>query len=516
MKELRIQAIDDVLKSKYKKITPAFKDSFKASMIVGLIAHMYMFTNKLPNYDDIGLNGIGATFRLGRWFLWFLGAVANHLELLYSIPWINGLFTIFMIALSAGIVSEVLQIKSKVANFMVGAFMVAFPSWTATMFFMFTAPYYGLALFMACLSIFLAWQCNNRKWHMIAPLFLACSLGIYQAYITFVATLYVILLIMKLVEERENWIKVIRDTVYCLVQLLVAGVIYYLIMKLSLYLTHQELASYKGMDSMGSLSIEGIQNFINTILTDFFGIFLNNNLELSYSIILKGMYSILFIISTVLLMKLFYGLVIGKKYSLAIELVVFVIAYVISINSIYLLCQDGVYSLVRFAYVCLIIFPICLIDRTRCNTRNIMEWILMISLFVGIGSYCHYANGQYLSIQLSFDQAYSYYNTIITQVKSLDGYHTDMPVTFVGYGNISDESLYKNEVMEVFNISGRDDILAQTYNLGDFLRYYCGFDVEFIDIDVEKYPEIVQMEIYPEKNSIGIVENMVVVKLAEN
>ena len=84
-------------------------------IIIGLIAHLYMFTNKLPNYDDMLINSFGATFRLGRWFLWLLGAVAYHLDLVYSLPWVNGILSLLFLAVAAMLMVDVLNIKNKIS-----------------------------------------------------------------------------------------------------------------------------------------------------------------------------------------------------------------------------------------------------------------------------------------------------------------------------------------------------------------------------------------------------------------
>ena len=69
--------------------------------------------------------------------------------------------------------------------------------------------------------------------------------------------------------------------------------------------------------------------------------------------------------------------------------------------------------------------------------------------------------------------------------------------------------------MKVFEISGRDQVLAQTYDMGAFLRYYCGFDVEFFDIDTMQYKEISDMPTYPSEGSVQIIDGNVVVKFSE-
>lgn len=93
---------DNIIQILNKKISRECKLAFLSALIIGLIAHTYMFTNKIPNYDDLRtIDGFGTTFRSGRWFLWIVGTVAYHLDFVFSLPWMNGLIFVCLIALSA-------------------------------------------------------------------------------------------------------------------------------------------------------------------------------------------------------------------------------------------------------------------------------------------------------------------------------------------------------------------------------------------------------------------------------
>lgn len=514
----KIQSIDETIRTIYSTISKPFKTAFVASIIFGLIAHLYMFMNKLPNYDDMGLNGFGATFRLGRWFLWVLGATAHHLDFVYSLPWVNGLISLSFIAVSAGLVADLFRIKSAVGNVIIGAAMIVYPSWTATFFFMFTAPYYAIALCLAVCAVYMT--IKGKRFFIPASVMLACSLGIYQAYIPFAATIYVMVILLMIVERKNDGIKIIRNAFYYLGQLVVGGVIYLIITKISLLLTNQKLADYKGMNSLGGFSGSSISEFFKIIVNDFFGLAYNNNLELSYNYVTKFMYLFLFMLIGALIIAETRMLISERQYLKAIELMVITFCFVIAVNSIYIVCQE-VYSLMRYAYVTLLILPICLIDRYKKNstTQGIghllrVEWAVSVVLTAGILSYCHFANAQYLSLNLGFEQASGYYGTIITQIKELEGYNPEMKTAFIGYDKIEDQSLYRNQVMEVFDMSGRDKVMAEAYSIEYFLKYYCGFDTQLVEFNADN-AEVVQMPVYPQKGSIKIIDNTVVVKFAD-
>lgn len=510
--------IDQVAKRAYKKIPVKFKIAFISAIIIGLIAHMYMFTNKLPNMDDlVGVDNFGVTFKNGRWFLWIVGAAAYHLNLVFSMPWLNGLITLILLACSAGVISVLLDLKSNIASAIVGAALVVFPSWTATFFYMFTAPYYALAVFMSVWAIY--FTVKVKKGCLVAIPLIACAMGIYQAYLPFIATLFVVLLFLQLFEENKTYLDVLKASFFYLLNLFAGVVVYFIAMKLSLLVTHQSLNTYKGLDSMGKFSLSRIPDIFRTILVNFFGVFLNNNLEISYNLITKIMYLILFVVVLLLVVQFIYGFIQKSDYMKAIETVILLLVYILAINSIYIMCAEGIYSLMYYSYVFLMIFPLALLDRSFGKIENykknsMLEWIVTLVLICGIGSYCQYANAEYLSMKLSFEQAKSYFTTIITQIKSVDGYTDNCKVALVG-NDIQDETLYRNDVMDRLMMTGRDATIAEAYSREYFIKYYCGFDAQYVSIDDLSEDIIKEMPVYPSDGSIQMVGNVVVVKLSE-
>lgn len=514
-----MRRVDGTVKRLYSKLSVEFKTAFLSAFLFGLVAHLYMFTNKLPNFDDIEyLDKFGTTFRYGRWFLWLVGATTYHLELVFSLPWMNGLLTLLLLAVSAGIVAELLGMKTKAANVLTGAALVVFPSWTVTFFYMFTAPYYGFAVLLAVLSVY--FTVRYRKGIVISALLMACSLGIYQAYLPFTATLYVILLFAMLYEEN-SYADILKKSFYYLFSLGAGVGCYFILMKLSLAVTGQQLTEYKGISSMGKLSLSRIPELMKIIFQNFFCIFLNNNLEISYNLITKGMYLFLLLLSSVLIIWLLIQNIRAKEYLKSIEVLVLAVVFVLAINSIFIMCEDGIYAIMYYAYAFMLVFPLVLLDRTlnRWEKRITicLEYIVTFVLFVGILTYCHFANAQYLSLNLSYEQSYSFCNTLITQIKSMEGYQDDMTVVLAG-DQFEDDSFYDNEVMHAFSISGKDDKLIDAYSKRQFLLLYCGFDVQYRSVrrlPPEAQAQVAKMPKYPDKNSIQIIDGVIVVKMCD-
>lgn len=344
-----MKTVEEKINDIYKQLPEAFKTAFVSAMLFGLIAHVYMFTNKLPNFDDlVGLDGFGVTFKNGRWFLWVIGAIAYHLDWVFSLPWINGLITLLTIAVSAGIIAHLLGCRSRVLNTVIGAILVVFPSWTGTFFYMFTAPYYGIAVLLAIISVYLT--VKTRFGFIAGIILLACSMGIYQSYFPFTATLYVVLLIVMLFDDEYTYLDILKKSFYYLFNLISGIVVYFICMKLSLAITGQILNDYKGLSNMGQFDFSRIGEIVQTIWRNFFCIFMNNNMEISYNLVTKIMYFVLICGSVLMLGNLLIKQIKQRDYLKVIETVVLSVAYVIAVNSIYIMCSDGIYSLMYYSY----------------------------------------------------------------------------------------------------------------------------------------------------------------------
>jgi hypothetical protein len=349
-------------------------------------------------------------------------------------------------------------------------------------------------------------------------------LGIYQAYLPFAATLYVTVLVLKCYEKNAEGKKLFKKALGYLATVVLGGILYYVIMKLSLLVTSQQLADYKGVSQLGTVSFGMIPDIIGKMVSNGLGVAVNNNLEISSNILLKAGYGFLYLSDIIMLVVSFMHLLKKKKYYVAGMLVLFIAAFFVAVNSVFIMCPaDGaVYVLMTYSYVFLIILPICIADRVLADSKIdfrkllvYLEYGIVTVSSVMVLSYCHFANAQYLSIQLGYEQATSYYTSLVAQIKSTEGYSDELSVALISEGNfIADSTLYRNDVMRAFDISGRDDVLAETYRIEDFLAHYCGFSPKYAYKDSIPADVLENMPVYPANGSIQIVNNIVVVKLS--
>ena len=116
---------------------------FFSALLTGLIAHGMGLFNKYSFHDDIlALFWTGTTIPSGRWMLHVIGWMETLLfgDGHFSMPLINGLFSILCIASAASLLVHTFNIRNRVYAAALGALMAAFPTVTALFGYMFTFP----------------------------------------------------------------------------------------------------------------------------------------------------------------------------------------------------------------------------------------------------------------------------------------------------------------------------------------------------------------------------------------
>lgn len=123
-----------------------------SSWIVGLLAHMFMFTNKIVNHDDVlYLFSKGETLVSGRWLLALTGYIFPNC----SMPWIYGVLSLAITAATVCLIVKIFDIRSKYLQALLAGLIVSFPAQTSIFCFMFTSAPYALALLGSVLSVYI-------------------------------------------------------------------------------------------------------------------------------------------------------------------------------------------------------------------------------------------------------------------------------------------------------------------------------------------------------------------------
>ena len=95
---------------KMKKFAIEYKQVFFVTLFIGIIIHLFVLTNKLLNWDEIGfLFSKGNSYILGRWLLDSTRYIFPNI----SLPAFNGMISLILLSVISVFIVDILEIKSK-------------------------------------------------------------------------------------------------------------------------------------------------------------------------------------------------------------------------------------------------------------------------------------------------------------------------------------------------------------------------------------------------------------------
>lgn len=504
-----------------RNIDAQMKIGFMSGLIAGMLSHGYMLTNKLPNYDDIKcmINDYGTGIESGRWMLSILGVFVKKTMGNYSLPWFNGILSICIISIAACMIIRTFEIKDRVLCALTGAIMVSFPAIAGILFFMYTSIFYSIAILLSITAVFCI---RKYKYGLIyGILLLSASIGIYQSYFSLAAALLIILLIRECLVERSDWRDILLLGLKYLALLLGALFVYMMCLHILIFAMGIQLVDYQGINQMGNINLRDMPLLVLKAYQNYIQIFYKDKYGFNIYPVLKV---VLVLLHLVVLFLIFRGIY-KKKIVIIASALFLTFLFPLAVNLIYVMAPSAyVYSIMMYPMVTVYLFPIILSEifledfmKNGIIVRGI-QWFSVIMLLFVIILQSQYNNVEYLAMNMQYEQAYSYLSSLLTRIRSTDGYNMRTPVVFIG-DTISDSAFYKNDEFKRYNFEGRSQDLVNVYSREYFLRRYLGFNqmiVEEENIEEDMQGEIGTMAVYPDDGSIRMIGGKIIVKLEDN
>lgn len=473
---------------------------FASSLIFGLLAHMYAFSNKLLNADEISaLFSKGASVTSGRWGLDLTSLIFPDV----SMPWIYGLVSILLIACAVCITVDIFSIKSRLLQALLGGVMLSFPAILGNFCFMFTSASYALAIFLAVLSVQLFIR-GSRLRCALGVALLAFSLGIYQAYISLAAGYLVLCLIQDLLDGQDDAKTVLRRGVKYVLLLVASLGLYYAVNFIVTTLGGHGYQEYEYMSGGGIVSriVRCYSSFVGTIFSGYFG-YVNSGISLLMHIALLALG--------------FGGIVLvmakDRNWGRMLLMAVLLAIFPLSLNCMYLIASvDIIHTLVLYSFVCVYILAAVVLDRAE-GRLSVGRDLVSLSLAVILAGNVFYCNKVYLKMALEYEHAYAFYTTLFTEIMETPGFEEYTILDFVGNDA---KGVKKLDEIDTSLLTGPNDDLVNTYTRVYFMKYYLGMDFysyrEDIILEADWYDE---MPCYPDEGSIVLrpEESRIVIKL---
>lgn len=477
---------------------------FLSGLLVGLAAHGYAFGNKLLNHDEIeSLFGKGATITSGRWGLELVKVLFPD----WSLPWIYGLISLVLISAAACLMLNMLGIRSNALRVALPAVVTSFPSLTGNFCFMFTSSAYAWSFFLAVLGVFLF---RNGEWKRgaLSALLLVLALGIYQAYVSVAASLFLLLMLRDALDGERSVPEIIRFGVKALAMMLAAIALYYAVTQLVFQITGAEFNDYV------TENVNARVNFprrIRMAYDAFFYIFSFRNFFLITSEFSRYLHILL---GTLTLGTLGF-LALRERKPLNAALIACLLALLpLSICCMFLIMsQESIHTLVMYSFVN--VYLLMGLAAERAHVRKLPGGALLsVPLAMVIMGNVYFANMCYLKLELQYENAHAFYTTLVSRVQNTPGFEEGSALAIVGR---QDNLLHSFPELDTDLFMGVNRDLVNIYSRENFIRRYLGFDVAFADeAEAERLaedPTVLEMAEYPYDGSVQKIGETIVVKL---
>lgn len=526
---IEVKTPDHWLQDWWKRISTVTKTAFFAAIVIGLMTHLYQFTNKLYNYDELAITpaGYGIGAEAGRWFLKLFGDYTANNFGNYSLPLFNGMMSVFLLAVSAALVVDLFKVKSKIFAVAIGGFMVAFTPVVCMFFFMYAAPFYSLGIFFSILAAYLVIRYpKNVILHVLAVALLACSLGTYQAYYSNAACIFVMqLILMSAFSGEERSVKeIVLTGVRYLAVLAVALIGYMLLHKFFVAHWNVQMVNYQGLDSMGQVTVAELLGALKSCYRSMKDLCFGHVMYLAPTHLFRRAFMIVYAIFGVSVVSLFF---LKKGAWLKKVFVVFgFLIFPMALFLVYLMSPRGwAYTLMGYSVVFLLVFLAVWVEQF-CETvsvkdiiKALTQWVTALLTIAMVLLYVWYGNGCYMALDYTKYHDLAYYETMVTQIKSLDGYDDEMAVAFIG-NEISDATNNMGSMLGgTFGLDGKIESNISAYSKACIMTKYLGFAPRFCGYDeiveLMEQEEVKEMSCYPDAGSMKVVDGVVVIKLAE-
>ncbi len=500
-----------------KSMLPQWKVCFIWALVMGLIAHLYKITNWLPNWD-------GLVFRydaqnmisLGRWFLPVVCAPSSF----YDLPFIAGLMAIIFHGLGAVCICKMFGVRKNITAALIGAAAITFPTVTSVMMYNYVADGYALSFLFSCIAAMLITK--DKPCYIGSLVLIALSAGIYQAYITVTIMLLLLSLIMELIYKNTAVKKVIFKSLKFLLTGVLGMALYYLVMTVLLKLTGTTLLEYQGFDDATSLKGIDIAGALYTIKESFISYFFDFS---------KGpnVFGIINSIVFVLTFVLYLADVIKNKLSIGKILMLSVFVILLPIGaSVLSFINSGIdyHNLMKMGFLVFYLFFILQYEKSERKSTKlnaVKSWAILGVSVLLIFNQTIIANVSYHKLNMAYEKSYGTLIRIADRIEQTEGAGECDSILVLGY--LPESEAYSANLppdmtgtTDGYILRADDEIVGQSV-LCSALNDYCGKNYKFISgeekSELLKRTDTDSLKNWPAKNSILVIDNVIVIKLGD-
>lgn len=478
-----------------------------------MLVHLFKFANALPNQDTVfnyynDQNIVGS----GRWLL----SVACGLSSYFDLPWVNGILSLLFIALTAVIVTEMLEIRNPVLITLSSGLLVTFPGITETFFYEYTADGYMLAMLLAALAALLSRvDCMSWKTCICAGVCICAACAIYQAYVSFALVLTLCYFILGLLDGKFSKEK-LKKWLPAQVCIYVCGLlVYYALWKLLLHVEGYSVNNYQGISSLSlnlKTIIRGIPNSIYILLL----LLLERN-PLEHGWTLYAVLNVVFLICGAV--SIVAAVVKTKLYRKRASLFMLLLscAMIPFAACMWIFASENVwYRPMMLQSICLVYIFVGILYQKYFSNRAKDAFAVLLAVVIFNNGIM--ANISYYYMNRTYFATYANAAEMVAKIHQLDTDTKEVAVIGKIQGDLSciDE---QGESIHMLNQLLGPNLMLDERHLLEFLNEtfyesYYSVDADWFQDELHTQ-EIDQMSCWPKKGGIQVIDNVIVIKLRD-
>lgn len=510
----------------FPKIELKQKWAFITCIIIMLITHLYMFTNKIINHDDANRLLVGDTDEVkiqhGRWAGVIFDRVSGSSV---SIPYVMGVISILAFAGTAAVLISFLNIEKKLSIVLFCGLLCTFPVSANIFLYSYIADVYYISMFLAAWGAWLLVK-DKLSANILGAILLTLSCGCYQAFwclgMAFLF-LYYLLEFLKLKNEWKTFgIKVAKCLGYAIGSLILYLVINKIVQSVSGY----GATDYQGLSAMGQF--KGILDFIKVFVYAYY--------EFVQFFYLKGSFtgSYLLIAFNLILTIVVVGIMIYQAKSEKrpvgywIVFVLFIGFIPLASNLVSVVSMNQTHILMQYGFILPYVMCLVLLDK---YFKEKMKIAAISYVLLGVIVYNGYLtdNEIYFRQQLNYEATYSYTIRLLSRIETMEGYEPSDQIALINENpqkNDRIQIMLENYPEEMDYFSYLDGMVGtephsfvkRANDISDFCKYYHGYDLQLVEMerlaDLAATDEFMEMPTYPKDGSMQYIDGVLVIKLA--
>ena len=501
---------------------------FLTTIITSMIVHFQLYALMITGPDTL-INSM--YHQADIWEAMLLRFGLDFIQLIKGnivSPILATLISSVFLGITVILVIEILKINNKYLKYFTAILFVVAPNISATLTFFYCSDAYILGLLLATLSVFLIRKYENKKWIvLVSGLSLALAMGMYQTYLSVTMVLAIATLLIDVLNKKDNK-QMSIDILKYIITGIIGIILFYTLSHLTLLTKNLQVSSYSGADTIGLGTLFSLPKLLLESYQSFFNYYFNDTIIPNTIWHTNLIYIVIF---SVILISLIYIIIknkVYKKIKNTILTLIFILVLPICFGIIEIIVPN-VDIHILMACSMIYIFPIffkILEIMPKSTISKILKYTIVFCSILIIWNYTWQDNASYIAIKSMQNQTESLALRIVTRIEQLDEFETNMPVLIIG-GLEGNSYLNRNntnlETKKIYDrtwgfISNSPTIWWGNLDSWNKIFYeYVGVNLNLVSEEESKEiletEEFKNMKCYPEKNSIKVINNTVVVKL---